>query len=137
MHPRLASYPYSPLWFRSFLPVSLREELHKAQRNRLFSPLPASISPKKVWWLSLSSDNQSMILFRIAYMINPAIVFAPIFVFIFCRIVSIVRVLRKTSLEISSVVLSSARSLRMRISFSENFDRAGVELADLPLRLQL
>ena len=44
-----------------------------------------------------------MILFRIAYMIRPAIVLAPIFVFIFWRIVSIVLVLRKTSFEISSV----------------------------------
>ena len=61
-----------------------------------------------------------MILFRIAYMINPAIVLAPIFVFMFCRIVSMVRVLRNTSFEISSVVLSSASSFKMRISFSEN-----------------
>jgi hypothetical protein len=53
-------------------------------------------------------------------MINPAIVFAPILVFMFCRIVSIVRVLRNTSFEISSVVLSSASSFRIRISFSEN-----------------
>ena len=60
-----------------------------------------------------------------AYITNPAIVLAPTFCFIFWRIVSIVRGLRKTSLEIYSVVLSSAINFNIFISFSESFTGLG------------
>ena len=68
-------------------------------------------------------------------MISPAMVFAPTFVFMFCRMVSMVRGLKKTSLEISSVVLSCARSLSILTSFSENLMGSGIKLANLAFGL--
>src|SRR5688572_13278766 len=64
-------------------------------------------------------------LLRIAYITSPAIVLAPTFCFIFWRMVSIVRGLRNTSFEISSVVLSSAISFRILSSFSVSLTGLG------------
>ncbi len=77
-----------------------------------------------------------MSLLRIPYMIKPAMVFAPTFVFIFCRMVSMVRGLRKTSLEISSVVLSCASSLNILTSFLGEFNGVRIKLPNLAFGLQ-
>ena len=74
---------------------------------------------------TLSGGQQQRVAIARALIHKPAIVFAPTLDFIFWRIVSIVLGLKKTSFEISSVVLSSARSLRIRNSFSENLTGLG------------